>query len=187
MRLPAGWLRARIDPFTGIANRGGFMERAERVVERCRRKNAPVSVMMFDLDRFKAVNDTHGHALGDAVIRTFCDVTAAALRPSDVFGRIGGEEFAVVLPGSSIEVAYARAERIRIAFAASCRFVAGRRVEATVSCGLSMSSNAEEALGTLLADSDTALYLAKAEGRNRVKRAGQPQPEGGLSTVIRVA
>ncbi|MGA2817966.1 MAG: GGDEF domain-containing protein [Xanthobacteraceae bacterium] len=183
----AGRMAARIDPLTGIANRGGFMERAERVVERCRRKNAPVSVMMFDLDRFKAVNDTHGHALGDAVIRTFCDVTAAALRPSDVFGRIGGEEFAVVLPGSSIEVAYARAERIRIAFAASCRFVAGRPVEATVSCGLSMSSNAEEALGTLLADSDTALYLAKAEGRNRVKRAGQPQPEGGLSTVIRVA
>jgi predicted signal transduction protein with EAL and GGDEF domain len=62
----AGRMAARIDPLTGIANRGGFMERAERVVERCRRKNAPVSVMMFDLDRFKAVNDTHGHALGDA-------------------------------------------------------------------------------------------------------------------------
>jgi diguanylate cyclase (GGDEF)-like protein len=61
--------------------------------------------MMFDLDRFKAINDTHGHAVGDAVIRKFCEVTAAALRPNDVFGRIGGEEFAVVLPGSSIEAA----------------------------------------------------------------------------------
>jgi GGDEF domain-containing protein len=96
---------ARIDPLTGIANRTAFMESAGRVVERCRRESAPVSVMMFDLDRFKAINDTHGHAVGDAVIRKFCEVTAAALRPNDVFGRIGGEEFAVVLPGSSIEAA----------------------------------------------------------------------------------
>lgn len=183
----AGRMAARIDPLTGIANRGGFMESGERVVERCRRNNVPVSVMMFDLDRFKGVNDTHGHAVGDTVIRTFCEITAAALRPNDVFGRIGGEEFAVVLPGSSIEAAYARAERIRISFAASCRFVTGRRVDATVSCGLSVSSKAEETLGALLEESDTALYLAKAEGRNRVKRTDQSKPQGGLSTVIRVA
>jgi diguanylate cyclase (GGDEF)-like protein len=158
----AGRMAARIDPLTGIANRGGFMECAERVFERCRRKSAPVSVMMFDLDWFKAVNDTHGHAVGDAVIRTFCEITAGALRPNDVFGRLGGEEFAVVLPGSSIEAAYARAERIRISFAESCRFVTGRRVEATVCCGLAASSAAEETLGALLAASDTALYRAKA-------------------------
>jgi diguanylate cyclase (GGDEF)-like protein len=183
----AGRMAARIDSLTGIANRGGFIETGERVVERCRRKRAPVSLMMFDLDRFKGVNDTHGHAVGDTVIRTFCEITAAALRPNDVFGRIGGEEFAVVLPGSSIEAAYARAERIRISFASSCRFVTGRRVDATVSCGLSVSSKAEETLGALLAEADTALYLAKADGRNRIRRPGQPKPEGGLSTVIRVA
>ena len=74
-------------------------------MERYRRDGAPVSVMMFDLDRFKAVNDRHGHAVGDAVIRKFCEITTAAIRPNDVFGRIGGEEFAVVLPGSSIEAA----------------------------------------------------------------------------------
>jgi len=77
------------------------------------RDGAPVSVMMFDLDRFKTINDTHGHAVGDAVIRKFCEATATTLRPTDLFGRIGGEEFAVVVAGLSIEAALLRAERIR--------------------------------------------------------------------------
>ena len=104
-----GMKAARIDPLTGILNRGGFMERGERVMERCRRDGSPVSVMMFDLDRFKAINDTYGHSDGDAAIRTFCKIVAAALRPTDVFGRMGGEEFAGALPGSSIEAAQVRA------------------------------------------------------------------------------
>ena len=108
---------ARTDPLTGIANRAAFLENAGRVLDRCRRDSAPVSVMMFDLDRFKAINDRYGHAVGDAVIRKFCEIATAALRPNDVFGRMGGEEFAVVLPGSSIEAACARAERIRNSFA----------------------------------------------------------------------
>jgi diguanylate cyclase (GGDEF)-like protein len=180
-----GMKAARIDPLTGILNRGGFLERAERVMERYRRNASPVSVMMFDLDRFKAINDTHGHGIGDTVIRTFCEITATALRPSDVFGRMGGEEFAVALPGSSIEAAQARAERIRLSFAASCRFVSERRVEATVSCGISVSLKAEETLLSLLEDADRALYHAKTEGRNRVMRVGQPARD--TSTVIRVA
>jgi diguanylate cyclase (GGDEF)-like protein len=180
-----GMKAARIDPLTGILNRGGFMERAERVIDRCRRSGSPVSVMMFDLDRFKAINDTHGHGFGDTVIRTFCEVAVAALRPSDVFGRLGGEEFAVAMAGSSIEAAQARAERIRLSFAASCRFVSGRRVEATVCCGISVSLKAEETLASLLEDADRALYLAKTDGRNRVMRAGQPSEV--TSTVIRVA
>jgi diguanylate cyclase (GGDEF)-like protein len=72
-----GMKAARIDPLTGILNRGGFVERAERVMERCRRNHSPVSVMMFDLDRFKAINDTYGHSFGDTVIRTFCQVAPA--------------------------------------------------------------------------------------------------------------
>jgi predicted signal transduction protein with EAL and GGDEF domain len=99
--VAASSIAASTDPLTGISNRAAFMERADRIVERSRRDNAPVSVMMFDLDRFKAVNDTHGHAVGDAVIRKFCEVAAAALRPNDVFGRLGGKEFAVVVLGSS--------------------------------------------------------------------------------------
>ena len=92
--LAAGRAAARIDPLTGIANRAAFFENAERVMQRCRREKATVSVIMFDLDRFKSINDTYGHAIGDIVIRNFCDVAAVALRPNDVFGRIGGEEFA---------------------------------------------------------------------------------------------
>ena len=181
----AGMNAARIDVLTGILNRGGFMECAERVMERCRRNGSPVSVMMFDLDRFKAINDAHGHGAGDTVIRKFCEIAAAALRPSDVFGRMGGEEFAVALPGSSIEAAQARAERICLSFAASCRFVSGHRVEATVCCGLSVSLKAEETLLSLLEDADRALYLAKSAGRNRVMRANQSA--GVTSNVIRVA
>jgi len=183
----AGLTAARTDSLTGIANRAAFLESAGRVLQRCRRDSAPVSAMMFDLDRFKAVNDRHGHAVGDAVIRKFCEVVAAALRPNDVFGRVGGEEFAVVLPGSSIEAAYVRAERIRASFAENCRFIGDRQVNVTVSGGVSVSVKAEQTLDKLLEYSDVALYGAKTEGRNRIKRADQPKPEGGLSNVFRVA
>jgi diguanylate cyclase (GGDEF)-like protein len=177
---------ARTDPLTGIANRVAFLESAARVLERCRRADTPVSVMMFDLDRFKAVNDRHGHAVGDAVIRTFCEIATAALRPNDVFGRMGGEEFAAVLPGSSMEAACVRAERIRTSFAKDCRFVRGFQVNATVSGGVSVSVNGEHTLDALLEYADGALYVAKGEGRNRIKRADQsaPQPD---SNVFHVA
>jgi diguanylate cyclase (GGDEF)-like protein len=178
---------ARTDSLTGIANRAAFLASAERILARCQHDNAPVSVMMFDLDRFKAVNDRHGHAIGDAVLREFCDVAAAALRPSDVFGRMGGEEFAVVLPGSSAEAAFIRTDRIRAAFAASCATVGDRQVNATVSAGVAGSANAEESLEVLLEYADAALYGAKTEGRNRVKRAEWPPPKGSPSNVFRVA
>ena len=183
----ASMMVARTDSLTGIANRATFLTSAERVLERCRRDSAPLSVMMFDLDRFKAINDKYGHAIGDAVIRKFCEITAAALRPNDVFGRMGGEEFAVVLSGSSIEAACVRADRIRSAFAENCRFVRNFQVNATVSGGVSASANAEQTLEVLLEHSDLALYEAKTEGRNRIKRAEQPRPEDQISNVFRVA
>jgi diguanylate cyclase (GGDEF)-like protein len=184
----AGRMAARSDPLTGIANRAGFMESAERVVARCRHDGTPVSAMMIDLDRFKLVNDKYGHAVGDDVIRKFCEITTAALRPTDVFGRLGGEEFAVVLPGSSIETAYVRAERVRTAFAANCRVLGNHQVDATVSCGVSVNLEANETLGTLLEEADTALYRAKAEGRNRVKCAERPNLKSRMaSAMIRIA
>ena len=179
-------LAARTDGLTGIANRAAFIESAERVLERCRRENAPASVMMFDLDLFKAVNDTYGHAVGDDVIRKFCEVAAAALRPNEVFGRIGGEEFAIVLPNSGLEAAWVRAERIRASFAENCRIVGDNRVAGTVSGGVSANGNADDALSTLLYYADIALYRAKAEGRNRIQRADQHTRKG-LSSVLRVA
>jgi len=178
---------ARTDGLTGIANRAHFLDTAERALQRCRRDGAPVSVVMFDLDGFKAVNDRFGHAAGDAMLRKFAEVTAAALRPHDLFGRIGGEEFAVVMPGCGIEAAYARAERIRVAFAEDCRFGAGHQVKTTVSGGVSVSETATETLDALLELADAALYQAKGDGRNRVRRAKQDAPVGGASNVFRVA
>jgi diguanylate cyclase (GGDEF)-like protein len=183
----AGMTAARTDSLTGIASHAAFLESAGRVLERCRRKGAPISVIMFDLDRFKAVNDRHGHAVGDAVIRKFCEVVTAALRPNDIFGRMGGEEFAVVLPESSIEAAWVRAERIRVSFAEGCRFILNHQVNVTVSGGASVSVRSEQTLGELLEYADAALYAAKADGRNRIKRAEQPKPESGITNVLRIA
>jgi diguanylate cyclase (GGDEF)-like protein len=183
----ASRIAASTDPLTGIANRGGFMLRAERVVERCRRDGAPVSVLMFDLDRFKEINDTFGHAVGDSVLLIFCEVASSALRANDVFGRIGGEEFAVVFPGSGIEAAWARADRIRMSFMEACRKVGESQVDATVSGGVATSAAPRRSLDTLLASADVALYDAKTEGRNRIKRSNDPSSETGASGVIRVA
>jgi diguanylate cyclase (GGDEF)-like protein len=182
----ASRLAAGMDSLTGISNRAAFTEAAIAGIERCRRDHAPVAVIMFDLDRFKAVNDTYGHAVGDAVIRKFCKVTMAALRPGDVFGRLGGEEFAVMMARSSIEPAMVRAERIRAAFAESCRIVGDQMINATVSGGVAVSADAAMTLSALLKLSDEALYQAKAAGRNRIRRDGQLGLDGGAS-VIRVA
>jgi diguanylate cyclase (GGDEF)-like protein len=167
---------ASVDPLTGVANRRAFMECAERSVRQGWRENTPTSVIMFDLDGFKAINDTYGHAIGDAVIQNFCETVTHSLWPNDVFGRLGREEFALVLPRASIEMAYARAERIRISFEENCCSIGSCRVGATVSCGVSVSANAEHTLSELLKLSDVALYRAKADGKNRVKRADRPKP-----------
>jgi len=183
----ASRIAASTDPLTGIANRGGFMLNADRVVERCRRDGSPVCVLMFDLDRFKEINDTFGHAVGDAVLLRFCEVTSAALRATDVFGRIGGEEFAVVLPGSSIEAACARADRIRASFMEKCEQVGEFKVEATVSGGVAMGAAPNLTIDALLASADVALYNAKVDGRNRIKRSDELPPGGGEPSVVRVA
>jgi diguanylate cyclase (GGDEF)-like protein len=178
---------AQIDGLTGIANRTAFMDQAARSLARCRRHGAPIAAVMFDLDYFKSINDGHGHATGDAVLKKFCEVAAAALRPYDLMGRVGGEEFAIVMPGCSIEAAFARAERIRNGFADHCRSVADRQVNATVSGGVAVDEASAGTVEALLATSDAALYEAKAAGRNRVKRAKPGVSTKGASNVLRVA
>jgi len=113
-------IAGRSDSLTGINNRGAFLEHAERTLLRCRRDGMPVSFVMFDLDRFKWINDTFGHATGDRVLRAFADTTRGVLRPGDLFGRYGGEEFAVMLPGATVDVAFVIAERVRHNFAEAC-------------------------------------------------------------------
>jgi diguanylate cyclase (GGDEF)-like protein len=183
----ASLLAARTDALTGVANRAALFANAERAMQRCRRERAPIAVVMFDLDRFKIINDLHGHAVGDAVLQKFCEIATASLRPHDLFGRLGGEEFAAVMPGCGLEAAFVRAERIRVAFVETCKFVRERRVKATVSGGVSASESAEEPVEILLEQADGALYMAKADGRNRIKRAMRTAPAEEKSNIFRVA
>jgi diguanylate cyclase (GGDEF)-like protein len=183
----ASKLVANIDSLTGIANRAAFMSSAERILARCRHDRAPVAVLMFDLDLFKSINDSYGHATGDAVIQKFSEVAGLAIRHHDMFGRIGGEEFAMVLPGSNMDAAYGRADRIRLAFAASCRVIAGHQVDATASGGVATSVNAETTLSRLLEQADEALYRAKTAGRNRIVAATQPVEDAASSENVHAA
>ena len=160
---------AETDSLTGIANRRAFFNRGEPLLEQSVASRQFAALLLFDIDRFKDVNDTAGHHAGDRVLRTFSDLVAMALRPGDLFGRLGGEEFACLLPQASMAEALRLAERLRGDFA-SIRLP---DLEAcpTVSVGVAMASDADWNLSALLATADRALYRAKSEGRNRVAPA----------------
>lgn len=164
---------ALIDALTGIPNRRGFGERAARVVARCQRDETPLTLLLLDLDHFKTINDRFGHRIGDAVLVRFSRTTTQALRPLDLLGRIGGEEFVALLPDVGPDAALDIAERIRKAFAASALTLDGHSIEATVSIGSASASKAGYDFEALYASADAALYLAKQKGRNRVER-GRP-------------
>jgi diguanylate cyclase (GGDEF)-like protein len=172
---------AHTDALTGIANRRSFMDSAERMLNRSRRDRAPMAVVMFDLDRFKGINDGHGHGAGDQVIQHFVRVARDAMRPTDLFGRIGGEEFCMALPGADMDAAFARADPIRMEFSRATFPASDEVFSATVSAGVAADEGGS--LTTLLADADAALYRAKAEGRNRVAKA--PSDKG--RAVLRIA
>lgn len=167
------------DSLTGLFSRGHFMELGTRAVEHARRYGEPLSVVMFDADRFKAVNDTHGHDVGDMVLKAIGRAAARTLRDVDVLGRIGGEEFAAVLPQTTREQAQLVAERLRAEIAASQVEVDADTILAvTVSLGVCVMDTAQGmptgtpgTLDELLKGADTALYKAKQNGRNRVESA----------------
>ncbi len=162
---------ALIDPLTEVANRRAFFEQGERLFRRARQGRQLVAALAFDLDRFKAINDRFGHQAGDRVLRTFCDVATGSLRPGDLFGRIGGEEFACLLPNASHAGGMLVAERIRARFASLEMIVDGAMIDATVSVGVASSEDQELSLPGLVAAADRALYDAKERGRNRVELA----------------
>ena len=176
-----------IDPLTGLANRRAFTERAQRIFDRAARDGNLVSLLAFDLDKFKQVNDTLGHAVGDRVLRIFADCLTRVLRPSDIAARMGGEEFEVVLSGCSSEAALAIAGRIRAAFQEDARFVDGQRVGATVSAGVATVAGHGCSLTDTLETADGALYRAKNQGRNRVVLAGSVSEGPASPNVIRIA
>jgi diguanylate cyclase (GGDEF)-like protein len=161
-------MAAATDPLTGLLNRRGFMERADVLVGRsARKRGGRVSLLMFDLDHFKSINDRFGHAVGDAALRVFAETAQNTMREGDVVGRLGGEEFAALVSGSAGEAAVA-AERVRAAFEAAGVTIAGHAMGATVSIGVADTRAKACNISHLLARADTALYAAKEAGRNRV-------------------
>ncbi len=171
---------AMTDLLTGLFNRRAFLEAANLMLERRGRKSQFVSVLLFDLDKFKSINDRFGHAIGDDALKVFASVAAGNVRATDVIGRLGGEEFAAILPGNAAEAGLV-AERLRAAFQAAGVTISGHEIGATVSIGVA-STIAPGAIDSLLARADAALYRAKHNGRNRVEfdRAGSgsaPMPQ----------
>jgi diguanylate cyclase (GGDEF)-like protein len=160
---------ASLDPLTGMFNRRGFAEATARMIEREAAAGRPATVMIFDIDHFKSINDRFGHPAGDEVLKVFASVVTNSLRISDLSGRIGGEEFAAMVPCTIEEAAHA-AERIREAFESCGIVVDDGPVVTTVSIGVAGGPAGTE-LDVLLASADTALYQAKRSGRNRVEIA----------------
>jgi diguanylate cyclase (GGDEF)-like protein len=163
-------LASLIDPLTGIANRRAFFDETMQRLEKGSKDARPLVAILFDLDRFKKINDKYGHSMGDLVLKIFAEKAKANLRPGDFLGRLGGEEFAAILSGIELSTAFALAEQIRISFANELS--QGRyNVGATVSAGLALLHDSEMEIDSLLARADHALYAAKARGRDRVEIA----------------
>jgi diguanylate cyclase (GGDEF)-like protein len=160
---------ASVDPLTGMFNRRGFAEACSRVIEREAKAGRPVTVMIFDIDHFKSINDRFGHPAGDEILKLFATVVINNVRISDLSGRVGGEEFAALLP-CSLEEGVIVAERVREAFETAGITCEEGAVDTTVSIGVAGGPAGTE-LEVLLAAADTALYQAKRSGRNRVEAA----------------
>jgi diguanylate cyclase (GGDEF)-like protein len=160
---------ASIDPLTGLFNRRGFAELTTRMIEREEAAGRAVTVLIFDIDHFKAVNDKFGHPAGDEILKLFGHVLIHTLRITDIVGRIGGEEFAAMLP-CGIDEAMVAAERVRTTFANAGVQVDEVPLVTSVSIGIAGGPQGTD-LNALLAAADTALYRAKRGGRNRVEVA----------------
>jgi len=154
---------AAIDGMTGLNNRRNFLDLAEAEWARFRRYGRPLAFLMWDIDHFKAVNDTYGHDAGDEVIKTVADILQKQKRASDIAGRLGGEEFALVLPEATLDSAVA---------------AGGARIPVTISVGTSACHAATSGVEELIKQADLALYDAKRAGRNRACRFTPPAVSG---------
>jgi diguanylate cyclase (GGDEF)-like protein len=172
---------AQTDPLTDLLNRRGFYEAAAEMMGQQQRVKGPVSVLAFDLDHFKSINDRFGHHTGDATLHLFAKVVKKTMRANDIIGRLGGEEFVAIVAGTLSEAGVA-AERVRRAFEWASGEPGTKHVPATVSVGIACGSP-HAAIDTLITRADTALYQAKSNGRNRVEAAeeavgaAQDEPE----------
>ncbi len=164
---------ASTDPLTGVPNRRAVIDTGNTLIRRAAAPDRPVAALMFDLDFFKAINDRFGHAIGDRVLKVFANTATANLRSSDIFGRLGGEEFAAILPNADIDAAVAAAERVRAAFVQAAIEIDGHPVRGSLSAGITVTIDSATDLDSLLSIADEALYVAKAKGRNRVEVASR--------------
>lgn len=166
---------ACLDGLTGLNNRRHFMVLAEMEWSRFKRYGRPLAVLMLDIDFFKSVNDCYGHDAGDEVIKAVADILQKHKRTSDIVGRVGGEEFALLLPEASSESAAAAGEKFR-RLVAECEILTGdERIPVTLSVGVGAAHDQTSGIGQMLKEADIALYEAKRSGRNRVCRF-EPKP-----------
>jgi len=163
---------ATIDSLTGLANRQAFMQRAKNEFNRARRYARPLTVVMIDIDHFKAINDRYGHAAGDEVLRQAADICQSSLRGSDLMGRVGGEEFVLLLPDTPHTNAYHVAERMRVhLYETPIELENGTTLNITASFGVASMNEDDSDFNAVLERADEAMYHAKHDGRNQVKSA----------------
>lgn len=168
-RVADTWRLATVDPLTGIANRQALLDRLDEELLRAGRYHGPLSVIMVDLDHFKRLNDTHGHAAGDQVLRHVGGLLASNVRSVDVAGRYGGEEFLVVLPETDADAAASLAEKLRQLVARTAVVLPdGTSATVTLSAGVAGGTGEGLDVDRLIRDADAAMYSAKALGRNQV-------------------
>jgi len=158
-------LAAQTDELTGLNNRRAFFERAQQLFEDCRRNHLSLCAVMLDMDHFKHINDTYGHQVGDRVLRQMGGIICTCLRDKDVHGRLGGEEFAILLPDTSIERAL---EMLEALIATMPRVMTGPVHRITASLGVAAMGTGDGDLHSLMNNADKALYRAKALGRNQI-------------------
>lgn len=175
---------ASVDGLTGAVNHSTTVSLLAHALERGRREGQPVGFVMLDLDHFKRVNDQHGHAVGDQVLKAVAACTRSRLRGSDVLGRLGGEEFGLVLPATGVNGAKHLAEQVRLAVEAlELQGEAGRQLRVTLSAGVAEAAR-DDTPETLMHLADKALYQAKQKGRNRVIVADEWMRNSTLQSVI---
>ncbi len=165
---------ARIDELTGISNRRFFYEQAESVIQRSNRLEEPVSLMFIDIDYFKNINDTHGHDTGDKTLQLVADILKSQIRTYDIIGRYGGEEFLLLLPNTALENSEKIAERLRSVVEKSAIIIGDKKINVTVSVGLTNKTGNNITLESLVTMADNGVYMAKEAGRNNIKTVPGP-------------
>ena len=173
------------DDLTRLLRRGTFLAQSQAVASLCARNKQTLAFAILDLDRFKAVNDRHGHGAGDEVLKAFADILRQSIRASDLAGRLGGEEFAIALPGSSVEDALIVLERIRIEAEKTELQYLGKALRFTVSIGVSdAQGKLLEDIDYLIKSSDALLYEAKRRGRNRIESDSHKHLLSGFDSTL---